>query len=219
MELEGKIINFLGDSITEGHGVTYPDNIYTARMGRMCSFKRVNNYGIGGTRYARQIKPTVGNEKFDQDFCMRSTQMDKDADIVVVMGGTNDFGHGDAPIGVPTDRTPDTFWGACHYLMSTLITTYPNAAIVICTPIHRLNEDVPTGDNKPEPVGTLRDYVNIIRSVAEYYALPVCDLYATSGLQPRFDNVCKRLVPDGLHPNDAGHLRLAERLTAFLKAL
>ena len=219
MELEGKIINFLGDSITEGAGVYDPQNIYVARIGRMCGLKVANNYGISGTRIARQQKRTEDHQRFDLDFCQRALEMDKNADINVVLGGTNDFGHGDAPLGKPCDRTPDTFWGACHCLMSELITTYPNAVNVICTPLHRLTEDMPNGDNKPAPVGTLKTYVDIIRTVAEYYSLPVCDLYAMSGLQPRVDSVRERFVPDGLHPNDDGHAILAERIAGFLKSL
>ena len=216
MELKGTKINFLGDSITEGAGTSSHDKMFTMLIereyGAICQ-----NYGIGGTRIARQKTPT--EEKWDRDFISRVPEMDNDADIVVVFGGTNDFGHGDAPLGKPCDRTPDTFWGACHCLMSELITTYPNAVNVICTPLHRLTEDMPNGDNKPAPVGTLKTYVDIIRTVAEYYSLPVCDLYAMSGLQPRVDSVRERFVPDGLHPNDAGHAILAERIVGFLKSL
>ncbi len=38
--------------------------------------------------------------------------MDNDADIIIVFGGTNDFGNGDAPFGEMSDRTPYTFYGA-----------------------------------------------------------------------------------------------------------
>lgn len=37
--------------------------------------------------------------------------MDNDADIIIVFGGTNDFGNGDAPFGEMSDRTPYTFYG------------------------------------------------------------------------------------------------------------
>ena len=218
MILEGSTINFLGDSITEGAGVADPRNIYVNRLARMCGLKAAHNYGIGGTRIARQHAPSV-EPRYDADFCARCVDMDPAADAIVVMGGTNDFGHGDAPLGTPADRTPDTFWGACHCLMRTLIETYPDARILICTPLHRLNEDSPTGDRKRAPVGTLKAYVDIIRTVAEYYALPVCDLYARSGLQPRVDSIRERFVPDGLHPNDAGHELLARHIAACLRAL
>lgn len=218
MKLEGCTINFLGDSITEGAGVANPENVYVNRIARMCALRAANNYGIGGTRLARQAQPSA-EEKYDNDFCARCTAMAPDADAIVVMGGTNDFGHGDAPLGAPDDRTPATFWGACHYMMRTLIETYPDARIVICTPLHRLNEDSPTGDRKPRPVAVLKEYVDIIRRVAEYYALPVCDLYAMSGLQPKVDVLRERFMPDGLHPNDAGHEVLARIIADFLKRL
>lgn len=62
---------------------------------------------------------------------------------------------------------------------------YPTAKIAVLTPLYGLIEDDPYGDPRKEiPSLPLRDYVNIIREVAEYYALPILDLYATSGFQP-----------------------------------
>ena len=87
------------------------------------------------------------------------------------------------------------------------------------TPLHRTNEMVNTGDSKKIPGGTLRDYVNIIREVAEYYSLPVLDLYATSGLQPEIDEIRENYIPDGLHPNDKGYAIIAHKLKRFLEAL
>ena len=63
------------------------------------------------------------------DYCRRYKTMDPDADIIVVFGGTNDFGHGDAPLGEMSDRTVDTFYGALHTLYTSLITRYPEAPI------------------------------------------------------------------------------------------
>ena len=129
MELKDKVINFLGDSITEGCGTSGPDARFSALIEKRCGLKRANNYGISGTRIARQQVKQYGIID-EQDFCVRCLEMDKEADIIVVMGGTNDHGHGDAPIGVPEDRTPDTFWGACHTMMRSLLETYPNAPIM-----------------------------------------------------------------------------------------
>ena len=137
----------------------------------------------------------------------------------MIFGGTNDFGRGDAPLGEMSDRTQDTFYGALHVLYRSLIEKFPTAKIAILTPLHRLNEDDPCGDIKPEPVGTLKQYVSVIREVAEYYALPVLDLYATSGLQPRVPIIQQTYMPDGLHPNDAGHEILAEKIAQFLQTL
>ena len=216
MELKGTKINFLGDSITEGAGTSSPDRMFTMLIereyGAICQ-----NYGIGGTRIARQKNATV--EKWDRDFISRVPEMDADADIVVVFGGTNDFGHGDAPLGTMSDRTPYTFYGALHCLYTALTEKYPDVPVVILTPLHRLNEDSPKGDNKPEPVGTLKEYVNIIREVAEYYSFPVLDLFKESGLQPKVPVIQQKYIPDGLHPNDDGNAILAHKIARFLEML
>lgn len=86
------------------------------------------------------------NPVTDRDFCLRVTELDPDADVVVVFGGTNDYGHGDAPFGTPEDRTADTFWGACHELFSGLKSRFMEAEILIVTPLHRTNDERTTVD-------------------------------------------------------------------------
>lgn len=211
MELKGKKINFLGDSITQGVGVDCEAEIYLNRMKEAEGLAEARNYGISGTRLAVQNGP----EDWGPAYSVRYTEMDDDADVVVVFGGTNDFGHGNAPIGEFADRVNTTYYGACHVLMQGLIEKYPAAVIVFMTPLHRLSEDEPSmGNGLP-----LRRYVEIIREVAEYYSIPVLDLYAASGIQPRVGILQQRYCPDGLHPNGEGHKLIAARLTGFLKTL
>ncbi len=216
MELRNAKINFLGDSITEGHGVEPEEcfvSLIAADTGAVC-----RNYGIGGTRIAPQHFPSA-EAKWDQDFCGRYASMDADADAVVVFGGTNDFGHGDARLGKMDDRDPESFYGALHTLMKGLIERYPDSWIVILTPLHRICEDWPIS-----PSGFLRtfpyaDYIRAIREVAEFYSLPLLDLYASSGLQPRVEAISERFFLDGLHPNPAGHRLLAAQIEKFLEGL
>ncbi|MBR5767503.1 MAG: SGNH/GDSL hydrolase family protein [Clostridia bacterium] len=219
MELKGKKVNFLGDSITEGVGTSSPEHIYLNVLAKSAGLAAARNYGIGGTRFARQIVPT--SEIFDRDFCKRVEEMDPDADVVVIFGGTNDFGHGDAPIGTPEDSTPASFWGACNYLFKRVIERYPAAAIVVMTPLHRHGENFTDGDahQKKYHYGNLKTYVDIIKAVAEKYSLPVLDLYGTAGIQPSVRAQQELFMPDGLHPNDAGNAKIAARLESFLKNL
>ena len=217
MELKGKKVNFLGDSITEGGGSSCFDNAYHQVMKRMYGLAEARAYGIAGTRIARQTKPSEW-ESFDHDFCERYEAMDDDADIVVVFGGTNDFSNGDAPIGNINDRTPYTFYGALRYLFEGLINKYPSATLVVMTPLHRYNDESSNGNGKPYNFGTLRDYVNAIREVADYYSIPVVDLYATLCMYPAIDAHRRQYTTDGLHPNDTGHRMIAERLGNFLLA-
>lgn len=211
MELKGKKINFLGDSITEGVGTSGEQFIYLNVVAAECGLASARNYGISGTRIARQ----EDEEKFGNPFCDRYLTMDDDADVVVVFGGTNDYGHGRAPFGSFDDRTGDTYYGAWHVLLRGLLEKYPDSQIVVMTPLHRTEENAPSpGNGKP-----LKDYAVAAKEVAEFYSVPVLDLFAVSGMQPDVDVIKEKYLPDGLHPSDAGNKRIAERLIGFLKAL
>ncbi len=216
MELNGKKIVFLGDSITAGSGTSDISHVYWNVLGQLTGATCVG-YGISGHRIAYQQK-AEGNGRVP--YADRVDTMDADADIVVVFGGTNDFGHGDAPLGSLEDRTVNTFCGAMHVLCERLINRYPTAQIVFLTPLHRCSEDNgPYNEYGVRLQTNLEGYVNLIQKVAAYYSLPVLDLYRTAGIQPRVPIQKERFMPDGLHPNDAGNERIARRLKAFLEAL
>ena len=221
MNLKGLTINFLGDSITAGVGASSEDTVYHAVLKRNAELAEVRNYGISATRFALQ-NGTPNRPKDDfvdvNSFCERFDKME-DADAVVVFGGTNDYGHGDAEIGEFSDRTPETFCGACHYLFSGLVKKYLGKPIVIMTPLHRIGENQASVEKGEGAHSPLKVYVNIIREVAEYYSLPVLDLYATSGLQPEIKEIQENYLPDGLHPNDNGNAVIAYKLQKFLEML
>ena len=210
MELKGLKINFLGDSITEGHGTSGPDKVFHQLIKKEYKLKEARNYGISGTRIAKQSVASE-NPKWDMDFLSRCDAMSNDADVVVVFGGTNDYGHGDAKIGNFDNMDVYTFYGALRTLMEKLINKYPGKPIVFMTPLHRSVEE--------EKGKKLITYVNIIREVAEYYSIPVLDMYAKSGIQPQVKIIEEKFCPDGLHPNDDGHRLMAERIGNYLKAL
>lgn len=215
MELNGLKALFLGDSITEGSGASAPEKVWWRVLGERTGMTTVG-YGVGGTRIARQLCQSE-HDKWDRDFYARAKEMDKDADIICVFGGTNDYGHGFAPIGRPEDTDVWTFYGALNHLYTYLISTYPRAFIFVMTPTHRVGEDCLRGDGyKPEML-PLRGYVEIIREVAEKYSLPVLDTYREAGIDPRIPAQCELFMPDGLHPNDAGYERLSYVVENFLR--
>lgn len=217
MELKGLKAVFLGDSITEGAGASCLDNCYWKVLGKNTGLEVVG-YGIGGSRIARQDPNPHSNERSDRDFCLRATEMDKDADIVCVFGGTNDYGHGYAPIGQYGDDTVWTFYGALDVLMKYLVSTYPDAFIFFMTPLHRLNEERITGDGFKPPMLPLKGYAEIIREMAEKYSIPVLDLFKDSGMNPCIGAIKEKYMRDGLHPTDVGHAKLAGIIEEFLKA-
>ena len=139
-------INFLGDSITEGAWAIPKGKRYSTLVCQMLGATE-NNYGIGGTRIAKQKQLGVG-EKDDTDFFTRAQTMDKEADFVFVFGGTNDYGHGDAAIGSLQDVTRNTFYGALKALVEYLISVYGKSRLCFILPLHRYNEDNPCGERK-----------------------------------------------------------------------
>ena len=219
MELKGKKINFLGDSITEGACLDDWNNVYWMRLGRETG-ATVRGYGIGGTRIAPRLNPErPGEEGFGQYFGSRVAGMDPDADIVVVWGGTNDFGHGDVPLGTIDDRDNTTFYGALHCLYRALWEKYPTAQIVVMTPLHRVGEHDTLNEHGNPAIAPFKVIRDTIIEVAAYYSFPVLDLYAVSNLNPELPIIKETFMPDGLHPNDAGHQRIASRLIGFLRSL
>lgn len=216
-----KKIGFLGDSITFGVGTSNSQNNYEGYRFPDLLAKKMNaiayNYGVSATRIAKQTVPIPG-EPPEGHYSLRVDKMEPDLDIVVVFGGTNDFGHGDAPLGDMTCRTEDTFYGALHFLIVKLLKKYPKSTIVFLTPFHRIGEDTLIN-----PFGLRREplvkYINAIREVCEYYSIPILDLYKSSGIQPSIDEIRELYMPDGLHPSDLGAERLANMLYAFLNSV
>ena len=221
MELKNIKANFLGDSITEGVGVTSPDKVFHALIKEKYGLSEARNYGKGGTRIARQSEIKDPNEPRDKDFIMRAEDMDPDADLIVVFGGTNDYGNGQAPLGNITDTTMFTFYGAVRVLCVNLIKKYPNSQIVFITPLHRWNEEGGLGTWKPDGVKQhhLCDYAKAIKDVCEQLAIPVLDMFGKGGMPINIHEYAKLYTTDALHPNDEGHKILANKLGKFLENL
>ncbi len=215
MQTKGKTILFLGDSITFGKGASCQEKRYADLVTVEGEFANGVNYGVGGTRIAKQIVEV--EERYGETFETRALRMQEKADIVVVFGGTNDYGHGDAPIGNFGDTTIDTFYGAMDSLLNFLVNKYPLATIVWLTPIHRKDENHLINSRGFRTGGKLCDYVQAEKEVCQKYGIALLDLYSTSGICPDIPVNYELYTIDGLHPNDKGHRRIADRLLQFLK--
>lgn len=224
MELKGKKIAFLGDSITEGVGVTdRAKNGYPQILKRECELAEAYNYGIGGTRLAHQSIPSV-KPRHDLCFCGRAYNIDPSADIIVVYGGVNDYLHGDAPIGKFGDMTPATFYGAVRFLMEFLKSEYAGRTIVFMTPArlsYQGNDGSKPSNNprKHKDAMPLLSYTEIIKRTADIYGIPVLNLYEKLGVDPTNAKEREKYTTDGLHFNDEGQYFIARALKEFLISL
>ncbi len=220
MDLSGKIISFLGDSITEGHGLTDIENErFDHRIAKAVGTRTTHNYGVGGTRIAHQRMPSE-KARHDLCFCGRAYDIAPDSDVIVVFGGTNDYGHGDAPFGTIQDSTPATFCGGVDYLLRLLRELYPAAQLVLLTPMRRQGDLQPSDHPSKLPdAKPLLEYCRILEKKAAQYGVPVLKLYEQLAIDPNCESDRLAYVPDGLHPNGSGHALLAECILSFLKQI
>ena len=65
----------------------------------------------------------------------------------------------------------------------------------------------------------MEEALALAKEAAAEYGIPVLDLYAMSGIAPAVPANKERFCPDGLHPNDAGHVLMARKLAAFLQTV
>ncbi len=205
MKLENLTINFLGDSITQGVGTTTPDNTFHQIVKRECGLAEAYNCGVSGTRIAKQTTPYA--HTMDLYFALRAKVMPKDADAIVIFGGTNDFGHGDSKMGDINSTDICTFCGAVNTLLTELKENFPNSKLIFMTPLRRTTENEPNHDGK-----ILADYVNAIIEVSKKHNVPVIDLFRSGIINPNDAEV----IPDGLHPSDKGHRIMADYIAKEL---
>lgn len=207
-------IEFLGDSITEGVGASKKENSYPTLLCKMIGAEEVN-YGLSGSRIARQM---VHNGNPDEDFLLRIRWMRKDCDFLFIFGGTNDYGHGDAPLGKKGDNTPYTFYGAMRLLLEGLTKDYGFKKDQICVilPPHRFNEDSDKGDGRKIflPCAPLKDYRKAEKEIADEFGIDTLEFKKLPQVVPEGYS---EYFLDGLHPNDLGHKTIAEELYAYLK--
>jgi len=221
MQLESKVISFLGDSMTEGYGLENVSTRYDNVMLREYGLRAVHNYGISGTRLAHQKTPSK-IPRYDLSFCGRIYDISKDSDIIVVFGGANDFAHGDAPLGdLETCNTPATFCGSVNFLMSNLKKLYPAAQIVFMTPARICFYGMPDTlrskmSSKGPDAQPLLYYVDVIKKAGENHSIPVLDLYRNFEINTNLEEDARRYTSDGVHYNAEAHEKLAHTLAEFL---
>ena len=122
--------------------------------------------------------------------------------------------------------------GRINIAMSKLKEAYPTKQIILLTPIHRGDAFLSDRNVQPDEmhangVGEYIDaYVQVAKEAGNVWAVPVIDLNSISGLYPMAENSAMYWLrpslekhattggrrKDRLHPNTAGHLRMAQSL-------
>lgn len=203
---KGKKMNCLGDSITHGYtpgSGSQMERPYPTVVKELLGLDTVRNYGINGSRLANTgSNPIV----------TRYSDMDNDADIICVFGGTNDWSNNNA-LGTIDSTDNTSIYGALNELCSGLITKYPKATIFFISPLRRTNDA--TANSKGYE---LKDVQIAIEDVCGKYSIPVLDLYSCGNFYPSNSTQNTQLSGDGLHPNQWYHENiLAPKIADFLR--
>ncbi len=209
------VINFLGDSITEGVGASQIQNRYSTLVCKRLGAREIN-LGHGGTRIARQRNITL---ELDEDyFLTRAVTMSADVDFTFVFGGTNDYGHGDVPLGNFGDKDGYTFYGAFEELVSYIASKFPKDKLCFIMPLPRYDQDNPFGDGrKKAPIAPLAAYIAIEKEVLNRYGIQFLDFSKDFSVPETQEET--EFFADGLHPNDNGYRALGEKIADFLSQI
>ena len=121
---------------------------------------------------------------------------------------------------------PNTFRGRINRAMRLIKEYYTDKQVVLLTPVHRAIFDASDKNLQPEENiesrgGLYQDaYVESVKEAGNVWAVPVIDTNALTGFFPLIQGtVYYHNAKDLLHPNDAGHERLAKTLLWQLSKL
>jgi lysophospholipase L1-like esterase len=233
---KGKKVAFLGDSISD------PRN-----LGRRKFYWEYLAFtlGVDAHVYARSGARMDRMLTYAKDV---KKDLDGHADALFVFAGTNDY-NGGVPLGKWYDEAEEetvrngekvrlvrrsfsmdenTFRGRINRLMDYLRRNFPEQQIVMMTALHRgyakfSDRNVQPDESFPNALGLhIDDYNQAIREAGRIWSVPVLDLHERCGLFPLFsEHSCyfMDVNKDMLHPNDAGHARIAETMARWMLAL
>ena len=233
---KGAKVAFLGDSITDPIHVGCTKNYWNFLIDDLKLDAKI--YGVNGDTW--KGVPNQVNRIHES--------MDDDLDAIFVFMGTNDY-MGGVPLGEFFElkdeetnlwgkqrvmkrryfnRDLGTFKGRINVALEKIKTEFPDTQVILMTPIHRAfftcsKYNVQPPECFPNETGHYVDeYVEAIKEAGRHWSCPVIDLHGESGLLPMNDSYVKYFSNskvDRLHPNTAGHRRLADLIEAKLNAL
>lgn len=208
IDFSGIKIACLGDSITEGTNLLqeegYEEMTYPYQLGQLLGAEEVVNLGIGGSAIGRY---------WSDPFVDRYREIPEDTDLIIVMGGTNDgFCVSEQELGSLEEKKEATFAGDLDELLKGLKEDYPDAVVVLITPLSNVLHDMLRKER--DYLLPQSDFVSVMKSLAAEYEIPVIDLYHDNLLDTHDAAVIYNFMPDGVHGNSAGYQILAQHIAA-----
>ena len=177
----------------------------------------IQNVGLGGSC----IAGLPNKDGVTLSFTQRYKNIDKNANVIVVLGGTNDYGYGSSalpnPLGEYGDDTVETFFGALKVLIDGFEENYPNSKVVFVTPLYRKEQESNGIPNKNKYGFTLSRYVEAIKETCEKRNVACFDAFNKITEIDAFTYT--EYEVDGLHLNTEGNILLGKYIGDFLSEI
>ena len=237
----GKKVVYLGDSITDPTQITrHGHGVYWKYMQDLYGIEPLV-YAVSGYQWDRiyPMAQKMHAEQGDAPDAILILLGTNDYNAGVPLGDWYEVAEEDVNRRGVTIRQPrrkfaknmGTFRGRINTVMEYLKTNFPSQQIVLMTPLHRGyanfgGSNVQPAEYFPNALGHyLEDYVKALREAADIWSVPLVDLYRDCGLYPSNPAYAGYFRDggengkDNLHPNGAGHLRMARTISARLRSL
>lgn len=206
-------IVFLGDSITRGDGASSGANGFAERAATWLGA----TFDKFGTSSAQMSSTTAasGTPKTGslvEAIAANTAAISATAGAWVVIGyGTNDYTTATA-LGVLGDTNRATFFGAMEEGRAALVAANGSAKIAFITPPYRsVSQSNGNPLTAPNAIGlTLEDYRQAIRDFCHHHNLTVIE--GAEGIGVGRQNSLNFLTSGGIHPNNAGHALIGQRV-------
>lgn len=176
---------------------------------------KVVNCGVGGTGYM----------KTENRFVNRVSTIPEDTELLTVFGSFNDYEYIESSLGVFGDSGTDTIYGCMKSFFDSVFSRCPDIVVGVILPT-KWGYLSPQKDSEASKKCDL--YIKALKEIADYYDLPVLNLYNYSNLRPWDAVFAERYYKDDdgngeantVHPLDSAHKKfIAPKVEAFIKSI
>lgn len=203
----------LGDSYTSMAATYFRE--FGKRHGLMCDNRGLASSTIAGSADGTTVGYHAFWVRLDEAVAeYKASGTCDDVKLITFMGGANDWHTVDEEKGIDRlgniDSTnKEQLYGACKYIFSTLLATFPNADIVVI-----LQPSSPSKGN-----AVMRKKEAIVREVAEMYGLPICDCIFEWYNPDNPTDAATYWASDDLHMSDKGNEAIFAKLEKVVNNL
>lgn len=234
---QGKAVAVIGDSISD-----------STRVGTTkCWWSMLcDSTGLQSICYARNGATILDMQGQVEMARIEQEKRGRKWDLILIFGGTNDF-NASLPLGEMYDVKKEvtnkdgkqtellhrafttdnaTFCGRVNNLLQAIKTHFPQARVLMMSPVHRGYATFGSQNVQPDELWAntqglfLDDYIECLAVASRAWAVPMLDTHIHTQLfpiSPSYDDCIHRTDLDRLHPNAKGHHHIALSVQGYLE--